>query len=202
MTPSPTPSAEAAANDLRCPACDHLAHFSQFGSGVCCINKDCVIAYAWSDEAVWRKAPKLCLRSERDQALAKLAEVEKERDALRKSFIYAINHAGGKVSDECSTEFLCMGADQIKLYCDKQRSAYATVKGEQMELIQTRAGYLAERDEARRERDTALSRLSQSDALLREAQNHLDEPAILGPSSLDERISAHLATATTKEGKT
>lgn len=97
---------------------------------------------------------------------AKLAEVEKERDALRKSFIYAINHAGGKVSDECSTEFLCMGADQIKLYCDKQRSSYAAVKGEQMELIQARAGYLAERDEARRDLATALSRAEQSEALL------------------------------------
>ena len=39
--------------------------------------------------------------------------------ALRKAMIYAINHAGGAVSDDCSTEFLCMGADQIKMYCDR-----------------------------------------------------------------------------------
>lgn len=40
---------------------------------------------------------------------------------------------------------------------------------------------------------SALTRAEQSEALLREAQNHLDEPAILGPNSLDGRISAHLA---------
>jgi hypothetical protein len=42
-------------------------------------------------------------------------------DDLRRSLIYAINHAGGKVSDDCSTEFLCLGADQIKLYVEKMR---------------------------------------------------------------------------------
>lgn len=113
------------------------------------------------------------LRAERDAALARVKEVEGERDALRKSFIYAINHAGGKVSDECSTEFLCMGADQIKLYCDKQRSAYAAVKGEQMELIQTRAGYLAERDEARHERDALKTDNDRLRGLLRIAADKI-----------------------------
>ncbi len=38
---------------------------------------------------------------------------------LRKAMAYAINHAGGAVSDDCSHEFLCLGAEQVKLYVDR-----------------------------------------------------------------------------------
>lgn len=48
--------------------------------------------------------------------------LEDEIQRLRYSLIYAINSAGGSVSSETSSEFLCLGADQVKLYVAKLKS--------------------------------------------------------------------------------
>ena len=50
--------------------------------------------------------------------------------SLRAAMMYAINHAGGKVDDECSTDFLCMGADQIKLFVDHLKKDLETARAE------------------------------------------------------------------------
>lgn len=46
-------------------------------------------------------------------------KLKADNERLRGAMAYAVNHAGGRVSDDCSTEFLCMGADQIKLYVER-----------------------------------------------------------------------------------
>lgn len=50
--------------------------------------------------------------------------------SLRAAMIYAINHAGWAVTDDCSTDFLCMGADQIKLFIDKLKKELEIARGE------------------------------------------------------------------------
>jgi hypothetical protein len=76
---------------------------------------------------------------ERDAARAELA-------ALRKAMIYAVNHAGGSVSDECSTEFLCIGADQIRLHVRNLVSELAAVRAAYAWLHSQVGGYLHGKD--------------------------------------------------------
>jgi hypothetical protein len=55
-------------------------------------------------------------------------ELRAELAVLRRAMIYAINYAGGAVSEECTTKFLCMGADQVKLHVEHLRAKLAALR--------------------------------------------------------------------------
>lgn len=97
--------------------------------------------------------------SERDAARAEVAR-------LRKSFAYAINHAGGSVTEDCDLDFLCLGADQVRIHVEKKDVTIARLVGL---LWEARGVFkVQEREDARRYVDPVTELSRRIDAALAE----------------------------------
>jgi hypothetical protein len=79
-----------------------------------------------------------------DEAQATIARLTAELEAMRKAMLHALSATSAKVAATCTTEWLCMGADEIVAFIRKRTTELEAMRGERNEL---RAQLRIERDQ-------------------------------------------------------
>lgn len=141
-------------------------------------------------------------RADRDRLAAQVAELTRERDALRKAMLSALEATRAKLNGDEDTDFICMGADEIRIHIGKLKADLAAER-ERAEKAEDElrehnpahwhalaATLRIEAGEARAEAERLTERNARLVALLLELRVHLYAPAAV---QYRERIDAALA---------